>query len=192
MKDRYRNDGNRSRESFNKDWKFFLGDEPNAKNTVFNDANWRKLTLPHDWSIEGKFDEKNPAKPEGGGLPTGIAWYRKDFIAPANFKDRIVTIEFDGVYKNSEVYINGVFLGKRPFGYISFAYELSNYLKPGKNIFKDTMGSYCYGFTENFVLINNNVPDPGAISLSKGNLSNLICPNAETDQTLQFQTNSLI
>ena len=123
----------RVRESFNKDWKFFLGDEPNAKNAIFNDTKWRKLTLPHDWSIEGKFDEKNPAKPEGGGLPTGIAWYRKDFIAPANFKDRITTIEFDGVYKNSEVYINGVFLGKRPFGYISFAYELSKHLKPGKN-----------------------------------------------------------
>lgn len=123
----------RVRESFNKDWKFFLGDEPNAKNTVFNDASWRKLNLPHDWSIEGKFDEKNPAKPEGGGLPTGIAWYRKDFMAPANFKDRVVTIEFDGIYKNSEVYINGVFLGKRPFGYISFAYELSKHLKPGKN-----------------------------------------------------------
>lgn len=69
-------------------------------------------------------------------------------------------------------------------------YPFTYYLKPGKNIFKDTMGSYCYGFTENFVLINNNVPDPGAISLSKGNLTNLICPNAETDQTLQFQTNS--
>ena len=69
-------------------------------------------------------------------------------------------------------------------------YPFTYYLKPGKNIFKDTMGSYCYGFTENYVLINNNVPDPGEISLSKGNLSNLICPNAETDQTLQFQTNS--
>ena len=69
-------------------------------------------------------------------------------------------------------------------------YPFTYYLKPGKNIFKDTMGSYCYGFTENFVLINNNVPDPGEISLSKGNLSNLICPNAATDQTLQFKTNS--
>jgi hypothetical protein len=69
-------------------------------------------------------------------------------------------------------------------------YPFTYYLKPGKNIFKDTMGSYCYGFTENYVLINNNIPDPGEISLSKGNLSNLICPNAETDQTLQFQTNS--
>ena len=69
-------------------------------------------------------------------------------------------------------------------------YPFTYYLKPGKNIFKDTMGSYCYGFTENFVLINNNVPDPGEISLSKGNLSNLICPNAATDQTLQYKTNS--
>src|SRR5687768_9148876 len=78
----------RTRISFNKDWKFFLGDEPNAKSPVYNDLKWRKLTLPHDWSIEGKFDEKNPAKPEGGGLPTGIGWYRKEFIAPANFKNR--------------------------------------------------------------------------------------------------------
>ena len=69
-------------------------------------------------------------------------------------------------------------------------YPFTYYLKPGKNIFKDTMGSFCYGFTENFVLINNNVPDPGEISLLKGNLSNLICPNTESDQTLQFQTNS--
>ncbi|RZK57907.1 MAG: DUF4982 domain-containing protein [Pedobacter sp.] len=123
----------RSRITFNKDWKFFLGDEPNAKSATYNDAKWRKLTLPHDWSIEGKFDEKNPAKPEGGGLPTGIGWYRKDFIAPTNFQNRITTIEFDGVYKNSEVWLNGHFLGKRPYGYISFSYDLSKYLKVGKN-----------------------------------------------------------
>ncbi|WP_316767344.1 sugar-binding domain-containing protein [Pedobacter frigiditerrae] len=123
----------RVRASFNKNWKFFLGDEPNAKNTTYNDTKWRKLTLPHDWSIEGKFDEKNPAKPEGGGLPTGIGWYRKEFIAPANFQNRITTIEFDGVYKNSEVWLNGQFIGKRPYGYISFSYDLSKYLKAGKN-----------------------------------------------------------
>jgi len=124
----------RTRLNFNKDWKFFLGDAADAKAIVFNDSKWRKLNLPHDWSIEGKFDEKNPAKPEGGGLPTGIGWYRKEFIAPINFKDRITTIEFDGVYKNSEIWLNGNLLGKRPFGYISFSYELSKYLKPGKNI----------------------------------------------------------
>lgn len=69
-------------------------------------------------------------------------------------------------------------------------YPFTYYLKPGKNIFKDTMGSYCYGFTENFVLINNNVPDPGEISILKGSLQNLICSDPNTDMTLQFQTNS--
>lgn len=124
----------RTRINFNKNWKFFLGDADSAKSPVFNDSKWRKLNLPHDWSIEGKFDEKNPSKPEGGGLPTGIGWYRKEFTVPVNFKDRITTIEFDGIYKDSQVWINGQFLGKRPFGYISFSYELTQFLKPGKNI----------------------------------------------------------
>ncbi|RNL52609.1 DUF4982 domain-containing protein [Pedobacter jejuensis] len=124
----------RTRTNFNKNWKFLLGDEPAAKSPAFIDTKWRKLTLPHDWGIEGKFDEKNPAKPEGGGLPTGIGWYRKEFIAPVDFQNRLITIEFDGVYKNSEVWINGKYLGKRPYGYSSFAYEISQYLKTGKNI----------------------------------------------------------
>jgi beta-galactosidase len=114
---------------FNKDWKFYLGDEANAKDAAFNDAAWRQLTLPHDWSIEGKFDEKNPAKPEGGGLPTGIGWYRKTFTLPAT-TGRNVFIEFDGVYKRSEVWLNGHSLGYRPNGYISFRYELTPYLRP--------------------------------------------------------------
>ncbi|WP_316800570.1 beta-galactosidase GalB [Pedobacter frigidisoli] len=124
----------RVRENFNKNWKFFLGDEPGAKSPAYDDLSWRKLTLPHDWSIEGKFDEKNPAKPEGGGLPTGIGWYRKTFNTPSNFQNRLVTIEFDGVYKNSEVWVNGKYLGKRPYGYASFSYEIGKYLKAGKNI----------------------------------------------------------
>lgn len=69
-------------------------------------------------------------------------------------------------------------------------YPFTYFLKPGKNIFKDTMGSYCYGFTENFVLINNNVPDPGEISIQKGSLTNLICADANTDMTLQFKNSS--
>ncbi|KQN39139.1 glycoside hydrolase [Pedobacter sp. Leaf41] len=124
----------RTKTNFNKNWKFFLGDEPGAKSPAYNDLKWRKLNLPHDWSIEGKFDEKNPAKPEGGGLPTGIGWYRKEFTAPADFQNRVISIEFDGVYKNSEVWINGKYLGKRPYGYSSFSYEISKFLKSGKNI----------------------------------------------------------
>lgn len=124
----------RTRLSFNQDWKFYLGEEAAAKSPGFNDGKWRTLNLPHDWSIEGKFDITNPAKPEGGGLPTGIAWYRKSFILTTAQQKKDIFIEFDGVYKNSEVWINGHLLGKRPFGYSSFHYELTKYLKPGNNV----------------------------------------------------------
>lgn len=122
----------RSRESFNKGWKFFAGDNKDASKTEYNDAWWRALTLPHDWSIEGDFSNFNPAKPEGGALPTGIAWYRKSFIVPSSSKGKNVSVVFDGVYQNSEVWINGKLLGKRPNGYISFSYDLTPYLNIGK------------------------------------------------------------
>lgn len=124
----------RVRQDFNRNWKFYPEDDAAAKSPGYEDGKWRTLTLPHDWSIEGKFDEKNPAKPEGGGLPTGVAWYRKTFTLPASMQKKDVFVEFDGVYKNSEIWINGHLLGKRPFGYISFHYELTKYLKPGKNV----------------------------------------------------------
>lgn len=115
--------------NFDKDWKFYLGDTSNAKNTNFNDNNWRQLTLPHDWSIEGKFDEKNPSTFNEAALPTGIGWYRKSFILPISYQNKKIYIDFDGVYCNSEVWINGHYLGKRPYGYISFRYELTPYLQ---------------------------------------------------------------
>lgn len=124
----------RQRLNFNQGWKFFSGDDAAAKMQSYNDKGWRTLNLPHDWSIEGKFDEENPAKPEGGGLPTGVAWYRKTFLLPVTMEQKHVFIEFDGVYKNSEVWVNGHFLGKRPYGYISFQYELTKYLKAGRNV----------------------------------------------------------
>lgn len=122
----------REKQLFNSNWKFSLGDNSAASNGVFNDASWRTLSLPHDWSIEGKFDRANPAKPEGGGLPTGIAWYRKSFVLPSSMKDKQVSIMFDGVYQHSEVWINGKYLGKRPNGYISFSYDLTPYLNKSK------------------------------------------------------------
>ncbi len=119
-------------EDFNFDWQFQLGDVPEAIDSTFNAANWRTLNLPHDWSIEGEFSEDHPAKPEGGALPTGIAWYRKTFKLPANYKNKSISIEFDGIYRKSEVWINGHYLGIRPNGYISFAYDLSDYLNFGE------------------------------------------------------------
>jgi beta-galactosidase len=124
----------RTTADFDKDWHFHLGDVPDAKQTAFNDANWRVLNLPHDWSIEGTFSKNNPATPEGGALPGGIGWYRKTFIEPASAKNKLVYIDFDGVYQKSTVWINGHELGFRPNGYISFRYELTPYLNfGGKN-----------------------------------------------------------
>lgn len=126
----------RSTLNFNSGWKFYLGDAEDAEKTVFNDNSWRHLSLPHDWSIEGSFDKNNPAGTGGGALPGGIGWYRKTFTLPASAKDKNVFIDFDGVYRNSEVWINDHYLGKRPNGYISFRYDLSPWLKPGneKNV----------------------------------------------------------
>ncbi len=115
-------------------WKFNLGDAKDAQNITFNDAAWRNLDLPHDWSIEGEFDQKAPTGGGGGYLPTGIGWYRKTFKLPATAKGKQVAIQFDGVYQNSEVWINGHYLGKRPNGYISFVYDLTPYLKANNNV----------------------------------------------------------
>jgi beta-galactosidase len=118
-------------EDFNKNWKFHLGDQPKANMAAFQDQRWRSLSLPHDWSIEGEFNKDNPATVGGGALPGGIGWYRKQFTVPAGSKGKFVAIDFDGVYKNSEVWINGHFLGKRPNGYIAFRYDLSRFLNYG-------------------------------------------------------------
>ena len=119
-------------EDFNKNWNFKLGDFPNAIQSNFNTADWRTLQLPHDWSIEGTFNKDNPTKQAQAFLPAGMGWYRKTFTVPADWATKTVSIEFDGVFKNSEVFINGHSLGIRPNGYISFAYELSQYLNFGK------------------------------------------------------------
>src|SRR6185437_9216698 len=119
------------RVSFNQSWRFHLGDVANARDVSFNDSQWRQLNLPHDWSIEGEFSENAPAGTGGGALPGGLGWYRKTFTIPATAKGKLIFIEFDGVYRNSEVWINGHYLGKRPYGYSTFEYELTPYLNYG-------------------------------------------------------------
>ncbi|HOT15660.1 MAG TPA: beta-galactosidase GalB [Bacteroidales bacterium] len=116
--------------SFNKGWKF-INKDTIASAINFDDSRWRTLNLPHDWSVEGTFDEKNPSTPGGGALPGGIGWYRKTFTIEKADSGKLFFIDFDGVYRNSEVWINGQYLGKRPNGYISFRYELTPYLHYG-------------------------------------------------------------
>ena len=121
-----------SRTNFNSGWKFFSGDDSLASKPDYDDSGWRMLDLPHDWSIEGEFSKDHPAGAAGGALPTGIGWYRKNFSIDKSAKDNLFFIDFDGVYRNSEVWINGHYLGKRANGYISFRYELTPYLRFGK------------------------------------------------------------
>ncbi len=121
----------RSHADFTKNWTFHLGDQPGAQEPGFSDASWRKLNLPHDWSVEGSFSESNPAGTGGGALPGGTGWYRKAFTVNEADKGKVFYIDFDGVYMNSEVWINGKYLGKRPNGYISFRYDLTPHLHYG-------------------------------------------------------------
>jgi beta-galactosidase len=125
----------RNTQNFDLDWKFSKGDTADAEKAEFDDRSWRRLNVPHDWSIEGPFDAKNPTGGGGGFLPSGVGWYRKHFSLPANQKDKRVFIEFDGVMANGDVWINGVHLGMRPFGYVSFGYELTDHIKfSGDNV----------------------------------------------------------
>ena len=126
----------RTRISFNSGWKFNLGDVTNTVGDNFNDNNWRSLNLPHDWSIELPFDSTSPTGVGGGALRGGTGWYRKTFTLPVADEGKNIFIDFDGVYCNSEVWINGHSLGVRPNGYISFRYDLTPHLKYGaeKNV----------------------------------------------------------
>lgn len=117
---------------FNANWKFLLNDTTvKGFDAGVDDSSWRTLRLPHDWSIESDFGKDFPATPGGGALPGGLGWYRKNFTVDQADKNRKVFVEFDGVYCNSEVWINGQLLGKRPNGYISFRYDLTPYLNFG-------------------------------------------------------------
>jgi len=117
---------------FDRAWRFHLGDLSGAEAPGLDDSGWRTLDVPHDWSIEGQFSDTNPARPGGGALPGGVGWYRKAFAVPQADSGRLVFVEFDGVYRNSQVWINGQDLGKRPYGYSSFRYELTPHLRYGR------------------------------------------------------------
>jgi len=121
--------GTERQQNLDNNWKFYLGDNSDASKTDFDDDLWRKLDLPHDWSIEGEFDASNPAGNDGAYLPTGIGWYRKQLNVPESWKGKKVIIYFGGVYMNSEVFINGHSLGVYPYGYSSFYYDLTPHLK---------------------------------------------------------------
>jgi len=115
-------------EDFNSNWKFTLANEENAERLDFEDSQWRTLNVPHDWSIEQGYQKDGETASSTGFVVGGTGWYRKTFKLPKEDKNKQISIMFDGVYNNSEVWINGHFLGKRPYGYSSFSYNLSEHL----------------------------------------------------------------
>jgi beta-galactosidase len=115
--------------SFDPDWLFSRGDAPSAQSSTFDDSTWRKLDIPHDWSIEGPIDQNNPTGRSGGFFPAGVGWYRKHFTLPGADSGSRIFLDFDGVMANSDVWINGFHLGHRPYGYASFRYELTGHLQ---------------------------------------------------------------
>jgi beta-galactosidase len=119
--------------SFDSGWQFLKDDAKGAEAPSFDDSSWRALSVPHDWSIEGPFDQTNPTGGAGGFLPAGVGWYRKHFTLPSGDAQKRVFIDFDGVMANSDVWINGFHLGTRPYGYVSFRYELTGHLTFGDN-----------------------------------------------------------
>lgn len=125
----------RERSCFDEGWLFTLGNDEKMAQVDYNDSQWRRLDLPHDWAIEGDFSASNPSGAGGGALPGGIGWYRKHFkVTDATQFDKYF-IEFDGVYMNSSVYLNGHLLGFRPYGYSSFEYDMTPYLNmDGDNV----------------------------------------------------------
>ena len=110
--------------SFNDHWRFFLGDASGAEAVAYNDSAWDNVTLPHDYSIDQGFTTAAPAEQESGYVLGGTGWYRKSFTLSEELKGKQVSIDFDGVYMNATVYLNGKQLGTHPYGYSPFSFEL--------------------------------------------------------------------
>ena len=125
----------RERVCFDKDWRFMLADSAQMASVDYRDAHWRRLDVPHDWAIEGDFHDGNPSGAGGGALPGGVGWYRKKFeVKSDEVKNEKFFLEFDGVYMNSTVYVNGQKVGSRPYGYSSFEYDITPYVHEGENV----------------------------------------------------------
>ncbi|GAB3020746.1 hypothetical protein GCM10027051_27590 [Niabella terrae] len=117
-------------EKINRDWKFALNDVDQVETSSFDDKNWLRVDLPHDWSVKGRLDSVLASCT--GYLPGGIGWYRKRLEINSTHAGQKVYLYFEGVYNRSDVYINGHLLGHRPNGYISFMYDATPYIEFGK------------------------------------------------------------
>ncbi len=124
---------NRLETNWNTNWRFNLADNAESKNTTFDDKTWRIVTVPHDWSMESDFKRDNAMGNEGGYLPAGTGWYRKQLNMPKEWEGKTVKLMFDGVYQDSKVYVNGDSVGAHFYGYTPFVVDITKKLKVGSN-----------------------------------------------------------
>lgn len=114
------------------DWRFHLGDVRDAGFMGFDDSGWRRVTLPHDWAVEHPFDKCYASGT--GYLPGGTAWYRKHVAMDDSVQGKRVRLTFQGVYKHAQVWVNSNYLGRHAYGYTSFTYDISEFVRPGDNV----------------------------------------------------------
>ena len=117
--------------SFDSAWKFHLGDVTGAQASTFDDSTWTGLDVPHDFSIALPFTQNSPAGAGGGYLNGGVGWYRKTFTVPSSATGQRLFIQFDGVYMDSTVYLNGTQVCGRPYGFSSFECDITSGAKVG-------------------------------------------------------------
>jgi beta-galactosidase len=155
-----RAEGGRQRVLFDAGWVFHRGDAPGAEATAFNATGWRPVNLPHDWAIEpdpaskgprseGLFNPDSPSHSGNGYLPGGVGWYRKTFTLPDTVRGKRISLEFEGVYMDSDVWVNGQHLGNRPYGYSTFVYDVTDHLSYGDG-------------KPNVLAVRVNVPTPSS------------------------------
>ena len=132
-------------QNFNEGWKFYLGTSGTAQNVNFDDSSWKQVTLPHDFSITQSYTTSGEA--ESGFLPGGTGWYRKSFVLPANVEGSRIILNFDGVYSDAYVFVNGTQVGEHHYGYTAFSFDITDYIT-------------CDGATENVIAVKavNNIP----------------------------------
>ena len=127
--------GQRTVQELSTDWKFLQGDASEAEASAFDDAAWQRVTVPHDWAIAQTFDQASKSGGAGAFLPGGVSWYRRELSLPASQRGRQVSVQFDGVMANSQVWLNGHLLGVRPNGYVSFGYDVTPWVQwGGRNV----------------------------------------------------------
>ncbi len=124
----------RTEQNWNSGWRFSLKDDAEAKETNYDDKAWRNVTIPHDWSIDSDFKSDAAMGNEGGYLPAGTGWYRKQLNMPKEWAGKTIMLMFDGVYQDSKIYVNGDSVGSHFYGYTPFVIDITKQLKVGNNV----------------------------------------------------------